>query len=70
MTFYPIPDDPDFQPLTGCRPMPAPTPNRPKQIDRLAAIIRDVDGNHDKGAAALAEAILSHPDWRMVADNG
>jgi hypothetical protein len=31
-------------------------------ILRLAAIIRRVDGNHDKGAAALAEAILSHPD--------
>jgi hypothetical protein len=29
---------------------------------RLAEIIRAVDGNHDKGAAALAEAILSHPD--------
>jgi hypothetical protein len=36
-------------------------------ILRLAAIIRRVDGNHDKGAAALAEAILSHPEWRMVA---
>jgi hypothetical protein len=33
-------------------------------ILRLAAIIRKVDGNHDKGAAALAEAILSHPDSR------
>jgi hypothetical protein len=33
-------------------------------ILRLAAIIRRVDGNHDKGAAALAEAILSHPDSR------
>jgi hypothetical protein len=33
-------------------------------ILRLAAIIREVDGNHDKGAAALAEAILSHPDSR------
>jgi hypothetical protein len=31
-------------------------------ILRLAEIIRRVDGNHDKGAAALAEAILSHPD--------
>lgn len=27
----------------------------------LAAIIREVDGNHSLGAAALAEAILSHP---------
>jgi len=31
-------------------------------ILRLAAIIRRVDGNHDKGAAALAEAILGHPN--------
>ena len=30
---------------------------------RLAAIIREVDGNHDKGAAALAEAILCHPNY-------
>jgi hypothetical protein len=30
----------------------------------LAEIIREVDGNHDKGAAALAEAILSHPGSR------
>jgi hypothetical protein len=33
----------------------------PADVDeqnRLAAIIREVDGNHDKGAAALAEAIL------------
>jgi len=27
----------------------------------LAAIIREVDGNHSLGAAALAEAILKHP---------
>ena len=26
----------------------------------LAAIIREVDGNHSLGASALAEAILSH----------
>jgi hypothetical protein len=31
-------------------------------ILRLAEIIREVDGNHDKSATALAEAILSHPD--------
>jgi hypothetical protein len=37
-------------------------------ILRLAAIIRRVDGNHDKGAAALAEAILSHPDSRWQHD--
>jgi hypothetical protein len=33
-------------------------------ILRLAEIIREVDGNHDKGTAALAEAILSHPGSR------
>jgi hypothetical protein len=37
-------------------------PPRVGHILRLAEIIRGVDGNHDKGAAALAEAILSHPD--------
>jgi hypothetical protein len=36
------------------------------RILHLAKIIRDVDGNHDKGAAALAEVILSHPDIRSV----
>ena len=30
----------------------------------LAAIIREVDGAHRLGAAALAEAILSHPASR------
>jgi hypothetical protein len=37
-------------------------PPRVGHILRLAEIIREVDGNHDKGAAALAEAILSHSD--------
>ena len=35
-------------------------------ILRLAEIIREVDGKHDKGAAALAEAILSHPGIRSA----
>jgi hypothetical protein len=35
-------------------------------ILRLAEIIRMVDGNHDKGANALAEAILSHPGNRWL----
>lgn len=35
-------------------------------ILRLAEIIREVDGNHSLGAAALAEAILSHPQIGMV----
>ena len=48
------------------RPVAAPVPEpgevpRIGHILRLAEIIREVDGNHDKGAAALAEAILSHP---------
>ena len=34
--------------------------------ERLAEIIREVDGKHDKGAAALAEAILSHPGIRSA----
>ena len=50
------------------RPAIGPEPERPMpEVDdilRLAAIIRRVDGNHDKNAAALAEAILSHPDSR------
>lgn len=29
-------------------------------VDNLAQIIRQVDGNHDLGAGALAEAILDH----------
>ncbi len=40
---------------------PAPAP---MSADTLAEIIREVDGNHGKGAAALAEAILSHPGSR------
>ena len=48
------------------RPVAAPVPEpgevpRIGHILRLAEIIREVDGRHDKGAAALAEAILSHP---------
>jgi hypothetical protein len=33
------------------------------RILRLAEIIREVDGKHDLGAAALAEAILAHPGF-------
>lgn len=32
-------------------------------ILRLAEVIREVDGNHRLGAAALAEAILAHPGF-------
>ncbi len=46
------------------QPEPAGLPPRVGHILRLAEIIREVDGNHDKGAAALAEAILSHPGSR------
>lgn len=36
------------------------------QVLNLAAIIREVDGTHSKGAAALAESILDHPDFRAA----
>ena len=42
-------------------------PPKVGHILRLAEIIRNVDGSHKLGAAALAEAILSHPDWPLVA---
>lgn len=35
----------------------------------LAAIIRHVDGGNRLGAAALAEAVLSHPDIGLVLAN-
>lgn len=35
-------------------------PPKVGHILRLAEIIREVDGSHTLGAAALAEAILSH----------
>jgi hypothetical protein len=38
-------------------------PPRVGHILRLAEIIREVDGNHDLSAAALAEAILAHPGF-------
>ena len=39
-----------------------------EHILQLAAIIRKVDGNNTLGAAALAEAILSHPNssWKPL----
>jgi hypothetical protein len=46
------------------QPEPEGLPPRVGHILRLAEIIREVDGNHDKGAGALAEAILSHPGSR------
>lgn len=36
------------------------------QVLNLAAIIREVDGNNSKGAAALAESILEHPGFRAA----
>jgi hypothetical protein len=38
-------------------------PPRVGHILRLAEIIREVDGKHDLGAAALAEALLAHPGF-------
>ena len=35
-------------------------------ILKLAEIIREVDGGNRLGAAALAEAILSHPGSRWI----
>ena len=37
-----------------------------EHVQKLAAIIREVDGTHSKGAAALAESILDHPRFRAV----
>lgn len=37
-----------------------------QHVLRLAAIIREVDGNHSKGAAALAELILDHSGFRAA----
>lgn len=34
----------------------------------LAQIIREVDGNHDIGAAALAEAIMAHPGFKQESE--
>jgi hypothetical protein len=47
------------------QPVAAPAPQEPDvdHILRLAAIIREVDGKHDLGAAALAEALLAHPEF-------
>jgi hypothetical protein len=46
------------------QPEPVNTEPDVDHVLSLAAIIRRVDGSHDKGAAALAEAILSHPGSR------
>ena len=51
---------------THPQPEPQGLPPRVGHILRLAEIIREVDGNHDKGAGALAEAILSHPGSRWL----
>jgi hypothetical protein len=42
----------------------------PDHIDYLAAIIRDVNGDYNLNASALAKAILSHPGstWQAWAD--
>jgi hypothetical protein len=39
-----------------------------ESVLELAAIIREVDGSHTLGAAALAEAILAHPRSRWLPD--
>jgi hypothetical protein len=50
----------DAPTTTGEQLMTDQLPPKEEQILRLAAIIREVDGNHSLGAGALAEAILSH----------
>jgi hypothetical protein len=47
-----------------------PAPEEPDvgHILRLTAIIREVDGRHSLGAAALAEAILAHPGFSGCRD--
>lgn len=35
------------------------TSENPRQIEALAALIREVDGEHSLGAAALAEALVA-----------
>ena len=52
---------------------PAPEELEPNDPDvdcilRLAEIVREVDGKHDLGAAALAEAILAHPRFSVCLD--
>jgi hypothetical protein len=50
----------DDDEVTDVRPLVVIDPADVDEQNRLAAIIRRVDGNHDLGAAALAEAILEH----------
>jgi hypothetical protein len=45
---------------------PAPAEPDTDAVLTLAAIIREVDGNNSLGAAALAEAILAHPNAASV----
>lgn len=52
-------------PIRAALAAPTPEPDTDAVL-RLAAIIREVDGSHSLGAAALAEAILSHPAAREV----
>lgn len=56
--------DPYYQiiPMTSGEPIKREESEDVDDILTLAAIIREVDGGNKKGAAALAEAILSHPD--------
>lgn len=53
------------------QPVATPAPKEPDvdHILQLAAIIREVDGSHSLGAAALAEAILAHPGFSGCHDS-
>ena len=54
---------PEGEGLADSQLAPDDLPPRVGHILRLAEIIREVDGKHDLGAAALAEAILAHPGF-------
>ena len=62
----PVAIEPRGCPTPGaCSCVEPPAPEADAALS-LAAIIRSVDGSHSLGAAALADAILSHPDAASV----
>lgn len=59
VTPSPVPDDHDGYTINlGAPSHPVPDSERPDAILSLAAEVRRVDGNHDLGAAALAESLM------------
>lgn len=51
-------DTHEYRPLYAALSSPRPSVGRAFSVDDLAQEIRRVDGNHDLGAAALAEALM------------